>query len=133
MSIEADLQQFSKCYKEFIKPYHVQAYGQNPTFVCIDANCKERGLICAQELTIHGAHRNHDAIEINKFMEHCLRAFSKDFKKDELSDLIRRIDEAYEELLKILTDFHESYSTIIKSYISKKNELHTEKESLLFT
>jgi hypothetical protein len=54
-------------------------------------------------------------------MDQCLRAFSKDFKKDELSDLIRRIDESYEELLKILTDFHESYSTIIKSYISKKN------------
>lgn len=66
-------------------------------------------------------------------MEHCLRAFNKDFKKDELSDLIRRIDEAYEELLKILTDFHESYSTIIKSYISKKNELHTDRESVLFT
>lgn len=54
-------------------------------------------------------------------MEHCLKAFNKDFKKDELSDLIRRIDESYEELLKILTDFHESYSTVIKSYISKKN------------
>ena len=36
-------------------------------------------------------------------------------------------------MLKILTDFHESYSTVIKSYISKKNELHTEKESVLFT
>jgi len=60
-------------------------------------------------------------------MEHCFKAFSKDFKKDELSDLIRKIDESYEELLKILTDFHESYSSIIKSYISKKNELHNEK------
>lgn len=54
-------------------------------------------------------------------MDHCLRAFNKDFKKDEMSDLVRRINESYEELLKVLTDFHENYSTIIKSYISKKN------------
>lgn len=50
-----------------------------------------------------------------------------------MSDLVHRIDESYEELLKILTDFHESFSTIIKTYISKKNELHTEKEAVLFT
>jgi hypothetical protein len=29
-------------------------------------------------------------------MEHCLKAYAKDFKKDEMSDLIRRIDESYE-------------------------------------
>jgi hypothetical protein len=46
-------------------------------------------------LTIHGSHKNHDAIEINEFMESCLKAFAKDFKKDEMSDLIRRIDESY--------------------------------------
>ena len=39
-------------------------------------------------------------------MNHCLKAFAKDFKKDEMSDLIRRIDESYEELLKMLTSFH---------------------------
>ena len=106
MSVESDVQQFTKCFKDFIKPYNCHSHGQNPTFVCIDSNCKDRGLICSSCLTIHGHHKNHDSIEINKFMEHCLRAFNKDFKKDELSDLIRRIDESYEELLKILTDFH---------------------------
>jgi hypothetical protein len=66
-------------------------------------------------------------------MNHCLKAFAKDFKKDEMSDLIRRIDESYEELLKMLTSFHEVYSAIIKTYISKKNDVHNEKESFLFT
>ena len=60
-------------------------------------------------------------------MEHCLKAFAKDFKKDEMSDLIRRIDESYEELLKMLTNFHEAYSAIIKSYISQKNDLHNDR------
>lgn len=44
-----------------------------------------------------------------------------------MSGLIKRIDEEFEELLKILTDFHESISTVIKTYISKKNDFHTEK------
>ena len=48
-----------------------------------------------------------------------------------MTDLIRRIDEEFEDLLKILTDFHESISTVIKTYISKKNDFHTEKESYL--
>lgn len=39
-------------------------------------------------------------------MEHCLKAFAKDFKKDEMSELVKRIDSSYEELLKMLTDFH---------------------------
>ena len=42
-----------------------------------------------------------------------------------MADLIRRIDEEFEDLLKILTLFHESISTIIKTYISKKNDFHT--------
>ncbi len=50
-----------------------------------------------------------------------------------MSDFVRRIDDSYEELLKMLTDFHETYSAIIKSYISKKNDLHNERESILFT
>ena len=50
-----------------------------------------------------------------------------DPKRDEMTDLIRRIDEEFEDLLKILTDFHESISTVIKTYISKKNDFHTEK------
>ena len=60
-------------------------------------------------------------------MEHCLKAFSKDLKKAEMNELIKRIDESYEELLRILTDFHENFSNIIKGYISKKNELHGER------
>jgi hypothetical protein len=48
-----------------------------------------------------------------------------------MTDLIKRIDEEYEQLLKILTDFHETISSVIKSYISKKNDFHTEKESYL--
>ena len=42
-----------------------------------------------------------------------------------MTDLIRRIDEEFEDLLKILTEFHESISTVIKTYISKKNDFHT--------
>jgi len=33
----------------------------------------------------------------------------------------------------MLTDFHEAYSAIIKMYISKKNDLHNDRESYLFT
>jgi hypothetical protein len=85
-------------------------------------------MICSKELTINGAHKNHDAIDVTEFFEQCLVASKKhDPKKDELTELIRRIDEEFEELLKILTDFHESLSTMIKTYISQKNEFHTEK------
>ena len=68
MSIEAEVQQFSKCFKDFIKPYNCHSHAQSPTFLCIDSNCKDRGLICSICLTIHGSHKNHDSIEINKFM-----------------------------------------------------------------
>lgn len=62
MSVEAEVQHFSKSFKEFIKPYNCSTHGQNPNFVCIDPNCKDRGLICSICLTIHGAHKNHDSI-----------------------------------------------------------------------
>ena len=117
---------FSKIFKEFIKPYNCHLHKQTPTFVCIDTKCQNKGMICSKCLTINGPHKNHDSIEITEFLEHCMTATRKnDPKKNELSDLIRRIDEEFEELLKILTDFHESISTVIKTYISKKNEFHT--------
>ena len=122
-----EVETFLHRFDEFIKPYNCHTHQKNPTFVCIDANCKDKGLICSTCLTINGNHKNHDSIEINEFMEQCLKAFSKDLKKAEMTELIKRIDESYEELLRILTDFHENFSNVIKGYINKKNELHSER------
>ena len=66
-------------------------------------------------------------------MANSLKAYRNDSKRTDLSDMLSRIEESYEELLKTLTDFHENFSNIIKDYISKKNELHEEKQSILFT
>lgn len=124
----AELDTFSKAFKEFIKPYNCHLHKIAPTFVCIDPKCQAKGMICSKCLTISGPHKNHDSIDVSEFLEHCLKASGQnDPKRDEMTDLIRRIDEEFEDLLKILTDFHESISTVIKTYISKKNDFHTEK------
>jgi hypothetical protein len=89
-------------------------------------------MICSKCLTISGLHKNHTSIDVVEFLEHCLKSSNKgDSKKDEMTDLIRRVDEQFEEILKILTDFHESISKMIKVYIAKKNDFHTEKQSYL--
>lgn len=75
-------------------------------------------------LTINGHHKNHDSIEIHEFMANSLKAYRNDSKRTDLSDMLSRIEESYEDLLKTLTDFHENFSNIIKDYISKKNEVH---------
>lgn len=131
--MEQDLDNFGKAFKEFIRPHHCRHHNQNPTFVCIDTNCRNKGLICSLCLTINGSHKNHDSIEIHEFMANSLKAYRNDSKRTDLSDMLGRIEESYEELLKTLTDFHENFSNIIKEYISKKNEVHEEKQSVLFT
>ena len=90
------MKDFTEKFHQFIKPYNCHFHQKNPTFVCIDANCKDRGLICSTCLTINGNHKNHDSIEINEFMEHCLKAYSKDLKKDEMANIIHQIDQSYE-------------------------------------
>jgi hypothetical protein len=83
-------------------------------------------MICSKCLTISGPHKNHDSIDVAEFLESCLKASSKnDPKRDEMADLIKRIDEEYKQMLKILTDFHEAVSSVIKTFISKKNDYHT--------
>ena len=64
MANQAEVDRFSKAFKDFIKPYTCHTHKQNPTFVCIDQQCRDRGLICSVCLTIHGNHKNHDSIEV---------------------------------------------------------------------
>ena len=79
----ADIDTFSRAFKDFIKPYNCHLHKIAPTFVCIDPKCQAKGMICSKCLTISGPHKNHDSIDVTEFLEHCLKASNQnDPKRD---------------------------------------------------
>jgi hypothetical protein len=135
MTAGKELEEFEARFGEFIGAYSCAHHAKTPSLVCIDGGCRQPGLICSLCLTINNAHKGHDSVEIHEFMGRMLEQLHsprRAGRQAEAGELIDRIVESYDGLLKVLSDFHEQVSAAIKEFITAKSAHHQARENQLF-
>ena len=82
-----DMSNFKSRFSTLSQGYECKHHNEPQSLVCIDKNCKARGLICSLCLTINGPHKNHDSIEIYEFVNEALKTLRSDTKRNTIGKL----------------------------------------------